>query len=85
FVVTVSLVILMSRFEVTRGLFWDGPRNFESWSDEEGRAWAGTPDQNSRTTPAGGRLPPTAYPHTRRIFGGIGFRSWGPPAPRFYH
>ncbi|GBL74975.1 hypothetical protein AVEN_243783-1 [Araneus ventricosus] len=29
------LIILMSRFEATRGLFWDGPRNFEPWSDDE--------------------------------------------------
>ncbi|GBN45075.1 hypothetical protein AVEN_34158-1, partial [Araneus ventricosus] len=62
FVVTVSSVILMSRFEVTRGLFWDGPQNFESWSDEESRPWAGTPDQNFRTTPTGGRLPPYGIP-----------------------
>ncbi|GBM91409.1 hypothetical protein AVEN_204279-1 [Araneus ventricosus] len=30
-----SLVILMSSFEATRGLFWDGPRNFEPRSDDE--------------------------------------------------
>ncbi|GBN87281.1 hypothetical protein AVEN_16232-1, partial [Araneus ventricosus] len=30
-----SLVILTSRFEETRGLFWDGPRNFEPRSDDE--------------------------------------------------
>ncbi|GBO34653.1 hypothetical protein AVEN_165552-1 [Araneus ventricosus] len=30
-----SLVVLMSHFEATRGLFWDGPRNFEPWSDDE--------------------------------------------------
>ncbi|GBL92602.1 hypothetical protein AVEN_123779-1 [Araneus ventricosus] len=30
-----SLVILTSRFEATRGLFWDGPRNFEPRSDDE--------------------------------------------------
>ncbi|GBM10226.1 hypothetical protein AVEN_177494-1 [Araneus ventricosus] len=29
------LVILTSRFEATRGLFWDGPRNFEPRSDDE--------------------------------------------------
>ncbi|GBM32407.1 hypothetical protein AVEN_239797-1 [Araneus ventricosus] len=31
----ISLVILTSRFEATRGLFWDGPRNFEPRSDDE--------------------------------------------------
>ncbi|GBM17764.1 hypothetical protein AVEN_99646-1 [Araneus ventricosus] len=30
-----SLVVLASRFEATRGLFWDGPRNFEPRSDDE--------------------------------------------------
>ncbi|GBN02297.1 hypothetical protein AVEN_70736-1 [Araneus ventricosus] len=30
-----SLVILTSRFEATRGLFYDGPRNFEPRSDEK--------------------------------------------------
>ncbi|GBL85488.1 hypothetical protein AVEN_34655-1 [Araneus ventricosus] len=43
-------------------------------------------------TPAGGRLT-TTYdlacnrPYTRRIFSGIGFRTWSPPAPkpRPYH
>ncbi|GBN03889.1 hypothetical protein AVEN_132942-1 [Araneus ventricosus] len=30
-----GLVILTSRFEATRGLFWDGPRNFEPRSNEE--------------------------------------------------
>ncbi|GBL88939.1 hypothetical protein AVEN_159028-1 [Araneus ventricosus] len=31
----VGLVILTSRFEATRGLFWDGLRNFEPQSDDE--------------------------------------------------
>ncbi|GBL80745.1 hypothetical protein AVEN_165120-1, partial [Araneus ventricosus] len=31
-----SLVIFKSRFEAIRGLFWDGPRNFEPRSDDEG-------------------------------------------------
>ncbi|GBM15041.1 hypothetical protein AVEN_266927-1 [Araneus ventricosus] len=30
-----GLVILTSRFEATRGLFWDGPRNCEPRSDTE--------------------------------------------------
>ncbi|GBM59054.1 hypothetical protein AVEN_7430-1 [Araneus ventricosus] len=32
---TFVLVIVTSRFEATQGLFWDGPRNFEPWSDDE--------------------------------------------------
>ncbi|GBL95626.1 hypothetical protein AVEN_22122-1 [Araneus ventricosus] len=28
-------VILTSRFEATRALLWDGPRNFEPWTDDE--------------------------------------------------
>ncbi|GBN14158.1 hypothetical protein AVEN_137125-1 [Araneus ventricosus] len=66
-----SLVILTSRFEATRGLFWDGPRN-----DEDG-----APSPRFHATPTGGHLS-TTYdlmhnrPHTRRIFSGIGFRTW---------
>ncbi|GBL90648.1 hypothetical protein AVEN_219316-1 [Araneus ventricosus] len=36
-------IILTSRFEATRRLFRDGPRNFEPLSDDEDDAWAGTP------------------------------------------
>ncbi|GBL86006.1 hypothetical protein AVEN_89066-1 [Araneus ventricosus] len=36
-------VILISRFEATRGLFWDGPRNFEPQSDDENDTWASNP------------------------------------------
>ncbi|GBL97278.1 hypothetical protein AVEN_274625-1, partial [Araneus ventricosus] len=44
------------------------------------------PSQSFRATPTGGRLA-TAYdlacnrPHTRRIFGGVGSRTWSPPTP----
>ncbi|GBM11561.1 hypothetical protein AVEN_245892-1, partial [Araneus ventricosus] len=31
----VNLVVLTSRFEATRGLFRDGPRQFEQLSDDE--------------------------------------------------
>ncbi|GBL89110.1 hypothetical protein AVEN_255244-1 [Araneus ventricosus] len=46
------------------------------------------PLPNLRTTPTGGRS--THYvrfseQNTRRIFSGIGFRIWSPPAPRPYH
>ncbi|GBO34291.1 hypothetical protein AVEN_32896-1 [Araneus ventricosus] len=82
-----SLVILTSSFEATRGLFWDGPRNFEPWSDDEDDTRAGTPSPNFHTTPTEGCLA-TTYdlvcnrPHTRQIFSGIGFRTWNPPAPK---
>ncbi|GBM11222.1 hypothetical protein AVEN_267799-1 [Araneus ventricosus] len=45
------------------------------------------PSPNFHSTPTGGRLT-TTYdltcnrPHTRRIFSGIGFRTWNPPAPK---
>ncbi|GBM03980.1 hypothetical protein AVEN_99181-1 [Araneus ventricosus] len=42
-----SLVILTSRFEDRRGVFWDGPRNFEPRSDGEDDTWANTPLQTS--------------------------------------
>ncbi|GBL72705.1 hypothetical protein AVEN_127942-1 [Araneus ventricosus] len=72
-------VILTTRLEATRGLFWDGSRNFEARSDDEDDIWAGTPTPNFRNI-TGGRLATTydlAYsrPHPRRIFGGIGFRN----------
>ncbi|GBN43073.1 hypothetical protein AVEN_201041-1 [Araneus ventricosus] len=65
-----SLVILTSRFEAARGLFWDGPCNFESWSEDEGDTGAGIPSPNFHATPKGGSLA-TTYdltcnrPHTR--------------------
>ncbi|GBM80018.1 hypothetical protein AVEN_203781-1 [Araneus ventricosus] len=76
-----SLVILTPRFEATRGLFWDGPRHFEPRADDEDDAWAGTPRSNLPHQSMGERLA-TTYdlmcnrPHTRRIFSGIGFRTW---------
>ncbi|GBM82288.1 hypothetical protein AVEN_214686-1 [Araneus ventricosus] len=51
-----SLVTLTSRFEATRGPFWDGPRHFEMRSDNENNTSTGTPSPNFRTTPTGGRL-----------------------------
>ncbi|GBM12348.1 hypothetical protein AVEN_51088-1, partial [Araneus ventricosus] len=38
-----SLDILTSRFQATRGLSWDGPRNFGPRSDDEDDTCAGTP------------------------------------------
>ncbi|GBL83691.1 hypothetical protein AVEN_132618-1 [Araneus ventricosus] len=49
--------MLTSRFEATRGLFWDGPRNFGPQSDDD--TGAGNSSPNFRTTPAGGRFTPT--------------------------
>ncbi|GBM33529.1 hypothetical protein AVEN_273022-1 [Araneus ventricosus] len=45
-----SLVLLTSRFEATRGLFWYRPRHFELRSDDEDDAWSDTLP-NIRTTP----------------------------------
>ncbi|GBO05415.1 hypothetical protein AVEN_6549-1, partial [Araneus ventricosus] len=50
----------------------------------DGNACVGTFSANFCTTPAGGRFPhftPTGS-HTRRIFGGIGFRSWKAFGPK---
>ncbi|GBO23902.1 hypothetical protein AVEN_200714-1, partial [Araneus ventricosus] len=76
----------------TRGLFWDGPCNFKPRSDDRDDTWAGTPSPGFRATPAGGRLATkrdvaSNGSHTQRIFSGIGFRAWKPPAPkpRPYH
>ncbi|GBM24737.1 hypothetical protein AVEN_141811-1 [Araneus ventricosus] len=81
------LVILTSRFEATRGLFWDEPRNFEPRSDDEDDTWAGSPSPNS--TPHQRRdvwplrmIWRATGPHTWRIFSGIGFRAWSPPTPK---
>ncbi|GBL84706.1 hypothetical protein AVEN_191151-1 [Araneus ventricosus] len=79
------LVLLISRFEATRGLFWDGSRNFEPRSEDEDDTRAGTPSTSFHATPTGGRLVTTydiacSRPHTRRIFSEIGFRAWSPLA-----
>ncbi|GBM76355.1 hypothetical protein AVEN_36972-1 [Araneus ventricosus] len=44
-------ILVTSRFEATRGLFWDRPPNFEPRSDEEDDTRVGTPSPNFRTTP----------------------------------
>ncbi|GBM76432.1 hypothetical protein AVEN_2083-1 [Araneus ventricosus] len=64
------------------------------WSSTGLTPFLGRPGQCGYfyATPTGGRLT-TTYdlmcnrPHTRRIFRGIGFRIWNPPAPkpRPYH
>ncbi|GBM15889.1 hypothetical protein AVEN_258433-1 [Araneus ventricosus] len=74
----IRFVILTPRFEATRELFWDGPRNFEPLSDDD--TYAVTPSPNFHATPTGGRLATTyeltcKRPHTRRIFSGIGFEA----------
>ncbi|GBM26981.1 hypothetical protein AVEN_47183-1 [Araneus ventricosus] len=55
-----SLVIITSRFEATRGPFWDGHRNLEPLSNHGDDTRAGSPSPNFRTTPAEGRLTPYA-------------------------
>ncbi|GBM10234.1 hypothetical protein AVEN_177501-1 [Araneus ventricosus] len=87
-----SFVILTCRFEATRGLFLGRTRHFEPRSDDGDGAWASAPSPSFRATPAGGRLATTHvlacnWPHTRRIFSEIGFRTWNSPAPkpRPYH
>ncbi|GBM94814.1 hypothetical protein AVEN_26526-1 [Araneus ventricosus] len=83
----ISFVVLTSRFEATRELFWDGPRHFEPRSDDEGGTSADTPSPSIYATPTGGRLA-TTYdlacnrPDVRWIFIGIRFRAWNPPAPK---
>ncbi|GBM24449.1 hypothetical protein AVEN_41097-1 [Araneus ventricosus] len=49
--VPISLAVLTSRFEATRGLFWDGLRNFER-SDDEDDTRAGTSSPNLDATTA---------------------------------
>ncbi|GBM19737.1 hypothetical protein AVEN_888-1 [Araneus ventricosus] len=86
-----SLVILTSRFEATRGLFWDGPRNLNRGQMTRATPELEPPSPNFHTTPTGGHLATTydltCRAHTRRIFSGIGFRTRSPPAPqpRPYH
>ncbi|GBL83508.1 hypothetical protein AVEN_196355-1 [Araneus ventricosus] len=79
-----DLDTLTFRFEATRGLFWDEPRNFEPRSYNEPEL--ASPLQTSKPHQREG-VRPCNTPHTPRIFGGIGFRSWNPPAPkpRPYH
>ncbi|GBN22322.1 hypothetical protein AVEN_190437-1, partial [Araneus ventricosus] len=67
----------LTRFEETRGPFWDRLRNFEPLSDDENHTSAGTLFSRFRKPPTGGRLATTYYlrcnkPHSRRIFSRIG-------------
>ncbi|GBL99023.1 hypothetical protein AVEN_57031-1 [Araneus ventricosus] len=76
----------MSRFKATQGLFRDGLRNFEPLSVTRTTPALATTSPNFRATPTGEHLA-TTYdlscnrPHTRRIFSGIGFRTYDPPVP----
>ncbi|GBM68896.1 hypothetical protein AVEN_117467-1 [Araneus ventricosus] len=77
-----GLVILTSRFEATQGLFVDGPRNFETRSDDEDDAWAGTllskllQLTSERAFGSLRMIWRATGPHTRWFFGRIGFRTW---------
>ncbi|GBN74974.1 hypothetical protein AVEN_203360-1, partial [Araneus ventricosus] len=46
------------RFEERRGLFWERPRNFEPWSDNEDGILDDSTYSNSRATPAAEHLTP---------------------------
>ncbi|GBN31496.1 hypothetical protein AVEN_144901-1 [Araneus ventricosus] len=71
-----SLVILTSRFEATRGMFWYGSRNFEPRSDVEEDTRAVTPSPNCRTTPKGDFCPQrTIERATGPIYGGSSVES----------
>ncbi|GBO05616.1 hypothetical protein AVEN_141594-1 [Araneus ventricosus] len=78
----------MSRIEAIRGLFRDAPFHFELRSHEEDDTSLNTSlSLNVRATPVVGRLA-TMYdltfnnPHKRKIFSGIGYRIWNPPAQK---
>ncbi|GBN71044.1 hypothetical protein AVEN_35445-1 [Araneus ventricosus] len=86
-----SLVMILSSFEATRELFWDGPRNFEQRLDDEDGTTFSRFSHHTNTSPS---IPvdykqredvsPYTYdsacnrPVTRWIFNGIGFRIWKP-------
>ncbi|GBN03252.1 hypothetical protein AVEN_63-1 [Araneus ventricosus] len=53
---TYSSDSFVTRFETTRGLFWDRLCNFEPQSDDEDDTRAGALTPNFCTAPAGGRL-----------------------------
>ncbi|GBO13206.1 hypothetical protein AVEN_204325-1 [Araneus ventricosus] len=83
----VSLVTLMSRYEGTRGLFWDGPRNFKHRSGDEDDIWAGTCFSERPHHTSGRTFGPRYYlecnrPNTRRLFSAIGIEPGNPPAPK---
>ncbi|GBO06547.1 hypothetical protein AVEN_84073-1 [Araneus ventricosus] len=65
--------------------WWRSPH----WSSTGLTPFLGRPGQCGYfyATPMGGRLASTYdlacnRPHTQRIFSGIGFRTWSPPAPK---
>ncbi|GBN33278.1 hypothetical protein AVEN_124209-1 [Araneus ventricosus] len=70
----------------TRGLFCDGPRNFEPRSHDEDDTRVGAPSSNFHTTPTGRRLTPCLPLNVQQVqyttdFSGIRFRTWDPPSP----
>ncbi|GBM69698.1 hypothetical protein AVEN_212276-1, partial [Araneus ventricosus] len=68
----ICLVILASRFEVTRGLFWNSPRNFEPG----GQMTRTTPELEPLAKPTGGRLATTHdLTRNRPIHGGSSVES----------
>ncbi|GBN45487.1 hypothetical protein AVEN_20430-1 [Araneus ventricosus] len=83
----ISLVILTSRFEATRGLFWADLAIFNLGLMTRTTPELEPPFQASAPHRWENVWTPTYdltcnRPHTRRIFSGIWFRTWSPPAPR---
>ncbi|GBM41944.1 hypothetical protein AVEN_142916-1 [Araneus ventricosus] len=90
-----NFVILTSHFEATRRQFWDGPRHFEPWSDEEDDTRAEPPSLQTSTPQQWEEVWSSTYdstcnnPHTLRIFSGIGSGTWNHlvlkprPSPNF--
>ncbi|GBM10963.1 hypothetical protein AVEN_171443-1 [Araneus ventricosus] len=81
-----SLVVL-TRFEVTRWLFWDEPCNFQPLSDVETTPHLAPPLQTSAPKKAGEHLAiiyglACNRPHTRKILNGIVFRTMNRPSPK---
>ncbi|GBN87511.1 hypothetical protein AVEN_24458-1 [Araneus ventricosus] len=82
----------LSRFEATRGLFWEDLVILNRDQMTRTTPELAPPSPSFHATPPGGRLAATCglacnRPHTRQIFSGIGFRAWSPAAskPRPYH
>ncbi|GBM01153.1 hypothetical protein AVEN_27251-1 [Araneus ventricosus] len=76
-----SLVILTSSFEKTRWLFLDGACNLEPRSDDEDGTWEGTRISKIPHHTSDKNDLAFSRPHTRRIYSGIGFRTWNHPPP----
>ncbi|GBM44359.1 hypothetical protein AVEN_185662-1 [Araneus ventricosus] len=74
--------MLTSRFQATRGLFWNGPRNFEPRSHDEYDPDLAPALQASSPHRQKDVWLPTydLGPYARRIISRTRFRTWNPPA-----